>query len=165
LRLKKIMPVAILIFLFSFTLAIGLSQARSVAPTATDCTLQVQDAAGHLKVKFAFQEQVYLSWLADGTIDIQVKPRLTGGGFGDSIHSLYSAGTADPEGSNNYIGNDNFMPPAPGRYAVIVNGVDSETIEIDSFTVLPESAFGALTAIGACFAAIGTIAVVKQKFK
>jgi hypothetical protein len=56
-----------------------------------------------------------------------------------------------------------MIPPHPGYYYINVNGKAQIQIAQASFFVLPESAFGALAALGTGIAAFGIIKVKKIK--
>ncbi len=54
-----------------------------------------------------------------------------------------------------------FLAPPPGNYSVNVNGIRDRLIASASIFVLPESAAGTLMVLGAGFAAVGVVGLIK----
>ena len=133
-----------------FSVGIASGVVAPVDPTAKHCTLLITNSADVATVEFPLGATVFISWSADGTVDIEVKNDATN----EVVYSQYGAAMT---------GEDSFVPPSPGDYTVYVNGLNTKIINIDTFFVVPESVLGSLAALGAGVAAFGTVAVVKRK--
>jgi hypothetical protein len=136
--------------------ALALAAAASIASagTAQTASVIVQDAANTPKNQFNLGETVYVKLVstapAGSTADIQVV---------DTASNIVAGPWMDQvAGSIN-----SFTPASAGYYIVLVNGQPAFTIAVATLFVLPESVFGTLAAVGAAFAAFGTVAIVKKK--
>jgi hypothetical protein len=154
-KINKKLMAAMLIGAFLLTLALaGLAYADTGTATASNCQISIQDANGTPKLTFNLGDPIHIKWLADGSVNIEVKCLSTG-----KTYDHYGPYT-DSNTWNDWI----FSPTDAGRYKVYVNGnEESEIISVGSFFVVPESVFGALAAVGAGFAAFGTVTLVKRK--
>jgi hypothetical protein len=124
---------SISIFLLVFTMATGIASAKVVA------TITIYDETGTQTVEFPVGEVVGISWTANGPIDISVVYDVTN-------NVVLFIDNAPTPGSTTYI------PQSGGDYSVYVYGHGTATVRgYGSFFAAPESAFGALAALGACF--------------
>ncbi len=135
------------------------SQSSSKALSAS---VWMTDSVGNPQNQYTPGENVYIYWNrapTDSTVDITVV---------DADNTV----VAGPY-TNQPLGNAplSFTPPAPNFYVVMVNGQAFITIGVASFfvapevNVAPETPFGTIAAIFACFAAFATINITRAKNK
>lgn len=140
------------VFLLSvIALCSAISLVAADAPTATSgsvWTSDTNDPNNHVS-DFIVGEQVYIFWSTaigstpGGTVNIEVINA-------DTDVTVYTfAGGPFTMAQQPKI----WVPTEPGNYMIILNGqFASRPIAVATVFVAPESIFGALTAIGACFA-------------
>ena len=150
---RKIKATVIVGFLL-LSIALAAESVAASVPTPTPakhCTLKVIDSTRTETIEFTLGDTIGLSWTADGPTDIVVTNDATNG----IVHQVLNAPA---------VGSDTFTATAAGDYTVTVYGHGTlHMIDLDTYFVTPESAFGALALMGAGFAAVGTIAIVKRK--
>ena len=149
-KTKKIAVLTLLSFLFITSTLMAAPVNACPDPTATDCTLAVFNEAGKLKSNFGFGEAINVTWSADGIVDIDIHQGTETGPVITYLHG------ADPEGSEKF-------DLGPGKYWIVATGAVGLQVNVDTVFVAPESVLGALSAVGACFLAVGTVAMVKRK--
>ncbi|XES78349.1 MAG: hypothetical protein ACBZ72_05600 [Candidatus Bathyarchaeia archaeon] len=152
----QVKKIAVLTIICTLALAAAASMAFAAPIEAQTASVITQDAAGVPKNQFNHGETVYVKLVStapDGSVaDITILDS-----DGNVVAGPWMAQSA---GSIN-----SFVPPTSGYYFVNVNGQPVFTIAVATLFVLPESVFGTLAAVGAAFAAFGTIAIVKKKQK
>jgi hypothetical protein len=146
--------VAILSTLFISALAIALvgSLASATVVEARTVDITIADQSGNVREDFVLGETVVISWTANGAFNMIITDANGNQVPGAEWSNLGTTGSVE------------FTPASPGDYYVEAAN-SRRTISIEYFFVMPESILGGISAIGACFAALGTVAVVKSKKK
>jgi hypothetical protein len=147
-KTRKILFLATVITMLALSASMAITAAVG---TANNCTLVVRnDVTNVQSATYLPTDYIELVWSADGTVDIEVRNRDTNAlvfsSYGDVASGAASIGQL-----------------SPGKYKVTVNGALAETINVDTFFVVPESILGSVMALSAGIAAFGAFAVVKRK--
>jgi hypothetical protein len=140
------------VLLVALTLTVG-SVSAVAPPDATNAIIFASDTEGNPKMNFDGVETIRITWVANGLIDIEIHQGTIDGpivtGLPD-MTDLPATGHVD-------------LTLAPGTYFIVGTGAEAVQVCSGSIFVAPESVLGALSAIGACFLAVGTITIVKRK--
>ena len=129
------------------SLALVFSIRGAYAATATYATLWTTDVSGNPKIKFEVGETVYIHWKADGTVNIRV--------YYQDGSNVFWVDDQPNEGSVT------FTPSETGYYIVICTGAGPlPIIAGGTFFVIPELAFGTVTAT---IAGLGSLGLAKLK--
>ncbi len=126
------------------------------AGTAQSASVWTTNIAGEHANRFELGEEITINWNAypeDSTVDITVYNEA-----GNPIGFSWSGKT------NGDSGTISFTASAKGVYYIDVTGVSVRfPVAVGTVLVVPESAFGALAAVGAGLAAFGSVAIIKRK--
>jgi hypothetical protein len=151
--MRNISKIAFIV-LCVFTLASVASFA--FAGTAQSASVWTTDDAGNHENQFDIGETITINWNADpegSTVDITIYNEA-----GNPIGYSWSGLTNDKSGTIS------FTASAKGVYYIDVTGVSVRfPVAVGTVLVVPESAFGALAAVGAGLAAFGSVAIIKRK--
>lgn len=155
---KKLLSAILLSMLpFSFALADGAAHSTPNAISATVSVKAAIDGSGPDIVEIPVGIPLYVFWDSAPTGSTVTINIVAPDGF--------TISNPDFEVENAPI---MFTPDQQGTYYVVVYGASDSILQIPikalaTVNVVPESAFGALAAVGAGLAAFGSVAIIKRK--
>jgi len=142
-RFSKTVVLLVTVAVFSVMLAANTVHAG--VPTATYGVVWTTDSGGNAKITFDFNEKVYIHWVSNGCVNIEVESE--------------SSTTYGPWFKTDTSGVIEFTPPEVGYYRITCTGAQVIEIAIGRFFVVPDLPFGTLMAAIACFGALGIIRI------